>query len=172
MNELDCLGRKYRDCITGYEGICVAVMEWMYGCRQLLLKAQNKDNPKDASAVFFPAQLDEIGERLENIQVPEYTAPEYYGLRCRDKVTRQTGICIGRITHLYAEQQYVLEHVPADTDKETWQIWLDKGRIAVIDGAEHVEPEDVQSSRPGGIFDTSYYNPEREERSLFGIHPA
>ena len=32
MNELDLLGKHCKDIVSGLEGICTGVVEWMYGC--------------------------------------------------------------------------------------------------------------------------------------------
>ena len=50
------LGKKYRDTITGYEGIAVARTEWLNGCIRWQLERADKDGVPETHA-FDEQQL-------------------------------------------------------------------------------------------------------------------
>lgn len=156
MNELALLGKKCRDQVTGFEGICTSVIEWLYGCQQFVLQPKTKDPEKrEKSGMFFEKQLEVLDDDgLKDVEIPEYTAPDMFGKECFDKVTKQHGICIGRAISLFSCTQYVLEHQPVDPDKDSRMIWLDEGRLEIIPESDNsVNPEEVRGSKPGGILE-------------------
>ena len=71
-------------------------------------------------------------------------------------------MCIGRYVWLFNCDQYVLEFQPDDKSKETKFNILDEGRIEIAPNpTKEIQPEEVSSSRPGGIFDPSFYPVEQ-----------
>lgn len=55
------LGKKYRDKITGIEGIATSVTEFLYGCRRIGLTYKDGDG-KPADVVFDEPSLEEVKE--------------------------------------------------------------------------------------------------------------
>ena len=160
MSEYQLLGKKCKDRITRFEGVCVAVVEWMYGCKQFILQPECTNvTKKEHTGMFYEKQLVTMEfDGLEGIEIPEYTEPVLFGKECMDKVTKQKGICIGRVTWLFASPQYVLEFQPLDQDKDTKILWLDEGRVEEVPNSENcIDPEDVQGDRPGGVMDKRVY---------------
>ncbi len=163
MNVFEMMGRQYQDQITGFTGVCIAVVEWMYGCTQVVLQPK-ATNPslKAHSEFFFPRSLVEVTDYigLEGINPPEYTQPHFFGQFCRDKITGVKGTCVGRMTFLVASAQYMLEFQAEDQSTESHSTWLDEGRIEVIpDSTKSIMPEEVQGARPGGVLSADHYPP-------------
>ena len=149
------LGKTCRDIVSGFEGICIGIAEWMYGCRQMIVKPRvDSEGKRNAATYLFEKQLEVVDEGITgNVEVPRYTAPVYFGKECRDKVTGVVGMCVGRSIWLFNTDQYVLEIQPEDHAKESRLVWLDDGRMEVTaTQKKSIEPEKVTSSRPGGMF--------------------
>ena len=158
-DKLDLLGKNCKDMVTGYEGICVGMFEWMFGCEQYRLYAKANDNAKNDKEEFYKDQLEIIGNGIiDKIKIPEYTEPLFFGKECRDKVTGQTGVCIGRWISLFNCDQYVLECESTGMFGVTKLLWLDDGRVEVLpEQKKEVRIEEVQSSRSGGVMPPEYY---------------
>lgn len=154
------LGKHYRDIVSGFEGICTGCVEWIYGCSQFILapRAENASK-KESSSVFFEKQLEYLDDGIaDKVEAPEISAPRFIGKECVDKVTGIRGMCIGRYVWLFNCDQYVLEFQPDEKSKETKFNILDEGRIEIVpDPTREIHPEDVSSSRPGGILNPSFY---------------
>lgn len=45
-------GKQYRDVVTGFEGTCTGVVDYLTGCRQYLLVGKASDG-KEAAASWF-----------------------------------------------------------------------------------------------------------------------
>ena len=163
MNELELLGKNCRDIISGFEGICIGVVEWMYGCSQFVIQPKAENGmKKNYSNFFFEKQLEILDDGVSaKMPAPEYREQTFFGKECRDKVTGVIGMCIGRAIWLFNCDQYVLEIQPEDHGKESRLVWLDDGRLEVTEEQEKaIEPDAVSGSRPGGVLDPSFY-PER-----------
>ena len=158
-SKLDLLGKSCRDIVTGYEGICVGTIEWMFGCDQYRLKARTADNVKAEPAHFYKAQLEVTGSGIiENVEIPEYNEPKFFGKECRDKVTGRAGICIGRMISLFNCDQYILEYESKGLLNDIQLMWLDEGRLEVLpEQKKEVKPEEVKSPRAGGVMPPEYY---------------
>ena len=52
-------GRRYRDTVTGWEGIATAYTKWMNGCVRWHLEALDKDG-KPAEEWFDSQQIEEV----------------------------------------------------------------------------------------------------------------
>ena len=165
MNELELLGKNCRDIISGFEGICIGVVEWMYGCSQFVIQPKAENGmKKNYSNFFFEKQLEILDDGVSaKMPAPEYREQTFFGKECRDKVTGVIGMCIGRAIWLFNCDQYVLEIQPEDHGKESRLVWLDDGRIEPTESQEKsIDPETVTGSRAGGLMDPSYY-PDRNE---------
>ena len=156
MDELKLLGKHCRDIVSGMEGICTGIVEWMYGCQMYRLQPKAGDGKKEASSYFFEKQLEVLdGGISDRVEIPEYKPQEFFGKKCKDKVTGVRGICVGRSVSLFGGDQYVLEIQPEDESKESRVLWLDEGRVECLEVV--VEPGEVQGTRTGGIMDPAYY---------------
>ena len=163
MKELGLLGKSCRDIVSGLEGICIGVVEWMYGCQQFVIQPKAENGmKKNYSNFFFEKQLEIMDDGVSaKMPAPEYREQIYFGKECRDKVTGVVGMCIGRAIWLFNCDQYVLEIQPEDHGKDSRLVWLDDGRLEVTEEQEKaIEPEAVKGSRAGGLIDPSLY-PER-----------
>ena len=147
-------GKTYRDMVTGFEGICVGMVEWLYGCKQYILapKAENTSK-KEASSVFYEKQLEEIDAGIsDKIEAPVVEDPRFFGKECIDKVTKVKGMCIGRYIWLFNCDQYVLEYQPKEDSLETKFNILDEGRVELVaEPSREIKPEEVASTRSGGV---------------------
>ena len=160
MNELKLFGKHCRDIVSGMEGICTGVTEWMYGCQLYKIQPRTEDGKKKESyGLFYEKQLEVLDDGItDKVEIPEYTPQQYFGKKCKDKVTGVTGICVGRSISLFSGDQYVLEIQPEDLTKESRVVWLDEGRMECLEKA--VEPKEVQGKRTGGVTDPAFYPPE------------
>lgn len=50
------LGQKYRDTITGFEGVAVARTEWVHGCWRITLEATELKDNKPVEPFTFDVQ--------------------------------------------------------------------------------------------------------------------
>lgn len=160
MNELELLGKNCRDIVSGYEGICTGIVEHFYGCRQIKLQSRSENGrEKTYPAYFMEKQIEVVDDGISGqVEIPEYHKPLYFGKECQDKVTGIKGICVGRGIWLFNCDQYVLEIQPEDASKESRIVWLDDGRIEAIEKPEkEVKQEEITGTRPGGMFDPSFY---------------
>lgn len=160
MNELDLLGKKCRDIVTGFEGICTGIIEHLYGCRQVKLETKSEDGKdKTYPAFFMEKQIQVVDNGIrDQVEIPKYHEPIYFGKECRDKVTGIKGICVCRGIWLFNCDQYLLEIQPEDPSKEARLVWLDDGRIEAIEDPEkQIKAEDVSGTRSGGTLDSSFY---------------
>lgn len=165
MKELELLGKRCKDIVSGLEGICIGVVEWMYGCRQFVLQPKAEGGMKrHYSSFYFEKQLEVLDDGVaDKIEIPEYRQQEYFGKECRDKVTGVIGMCIGRAIWLFNCDQYVLEIQPEDHAKDSRLLWLDDGRVEVTAEQEKsIQPEEITGTRAGGIMDSTCY-PDRNE---------
>ena len=156
-------GKRYRDIVSGFEGICIGYVEWIYGCNQFILapRAENASK-KESSSFFFEKQLEYLDDGIvDKVEAPGVSAPRFIGMECVDKVTGFRGMCIGRYVWLFNCDQYVLEYQPNEKTRETKFNILDEGRIEIVpNSTKEIHPEEVASPRPGGIFDPDYYPKE------------
>lgn len=163
MDELKLLGKRCRDYVTGFEGICVGLTEWMYGCSQYILqpKAQS-DSKKNSACFFYEKQLSVVDDGItEKVEIPPYDEPVLFGKECEDKVTGVKGICVGRTIYLFTCTQYFLEIIQEDQTKENRMVVLDEGRIKLAEKPKReIKTEDVQGTRAGGLLDKDMYPPK------------
>jgi len=154
MEEWSFLGKNCRDIVSGFEGICVGMMEWLYGCVQLKLQPKGTTAGKQENYEhFFAKQLEVLDDGIiGKIEIPEYTPPKFFGKECLDKVVGIKGMCVGRMISLFNADMYMIESLPEDDSKAPRMLWIDEGRLEIV-GEKEIEPEEVQSSRTGGEFD-------------------
>ena len=74
MKELELLGKRCKDIVSGLEGICIGVVEWMYGCRQFVLQPKAEGGMKrHYSSFYFEKQLEVLDDGVaDKIEIPEY----------------------------------------------------------------------------------------------------
>jgi len=153
-------GKRYRDIVSGFEGICTGYVEWIYGCNQFILapRAENASK-KESSSLFFEKQLEYLDDGIaDKVDIPEIDKPKFIGMECVDKVTGFRGMCIGRYVWLFNCDQYVLEFQPDEKTRETKFNILDEGRIEIFpNSTKEIHPEEVASPRPGGILHPDFY---------------
>ncbi len=91
--------QKIRDIVSGFEGICDGVIEWIYGCSQYVVQPKSPEPSKRVLAnQFFEKQLEVIDEGISSrVEAPAYEEPGYFGKICKDKVTGVEGVCVGRV---------------------------------------------------------------------------
>ena len=156
-------GKRYRDIVSGFEGICIGYVEWIYGCNQFILapRAENASK-KESSSLFFEKQLEYLDDGIvDKVEIPEIDKPRFIGMECVDKVTGFQGICVGRYVWLFNCDQYVLEFQPDEKTRETKFNILDEGRIEIVpNSTKEIHPEEVASPRPGGILHPDFYPKE------------
>lgn len=148
-------GKTYRDMVTGFEGICTGMIEWMYGCKQYILAPKTENSSKkDPSSLFFEKQLEFVDDGISaKVEIPEIQPQRFFGKECMDKVTQARGMCVGRYIWLFNCDQYVLEYRPDEKSLDTKYNLLDEGRVELVEDPSHeVDPEEVASPRPGGVF--------------------
>ena len=148
-------GKTYRDMVTGFEGICTGMVEWLYGCKQFILspKAENASK-KESSSFFYERQLEYLDDGIsDKVEAPVVEEPRFFGKECIDKVSQVKGICIGRYIWLFNCDQYVLEFRPKEDSLETKFTILDEGRVELASNpTRNIDPEEVAGSRPGGVL--------------------
>lgn len=154
QNEL--FGKKCRDKLTGYVGVCTERIIWLYGCDKYRLKPLVEEG-KDIRSISMTFDEDSL-EVIEAIIDIDANRDEirnqnlYFGKLCRDKVTLFEGICTGRLTSIFNSDMYCLTPRSKKKCKNSESEWFDEGRIEII--GEGIPVEEVTSDRPGG--DDSY----------------
>ena len=150
-NKLDLMGKNCRDIVTGFEGICTSMIDYLYGCETYSLRPKAEDG-KDTMA-FYKEQLEVIDDGIrDKVEIPEYTEPVLFGKVCRDKVTGVKGVIVARTISLFASEKYILEYQPEDLSKEARILWIDEGRLEEIPGEVAIAPKDVIGKKAGGML--------------------
>ena len=77
------MGKTYRDIVSGFEGICTGVVEWMYGCQQYTLQPRSDvASKKEKSSLIFARQLELVDEGIsDKVEAPTYDAPAFFVTR-------------------------------------------------------------------------------------------
>ncbi len=161
MNAL--MGKNCRAIVYGFEGICLSYIEFLYGCREYGLQGKAEDNKRrERIDYFFEKQLEIIDEGISGkVEIPEETAPVLFGKECRDRVTGEKGICVGRGVFVFNSTQYIIEIPSRDPDKSSRREYYDEGRLEVVENSpKEITPESVQGPRPGGVLRDEDYPEE------------
>jgi hypothetical protein len=59
------MGRKYRDKITGFEGVATGYVEYITGCNQVLLAPRVKEDGNKVGSEWYDEQrLELVGEEI------------------------------------------------------------------------------------------------------------
>lgn len=129
MKELELLGKHCRDIVSGLEGICIGVVEWMYGCRQFVLQPKAEDGMKrHYSSFYFEKQLEVLDDGVtDKVEIPEYRPQQYFWKECRDKVTGVVGMCITEM-----ELQYRKHVEYADTKNRSLESQAETMRLSIL----------------------------------------
>ena len=70
------LGAKAKDRVTGYTGIIVARMEWLYGCRRYAIQSQEMKDGKPVDALYFDEDAVVILEEAPPREVANRGGPQ------------------------------------------------------------------------------------------------
>ncbi len=154
------LGKHCRDKVTGAEGICTSVIEWLYGCTMIGITSSVTEQSRFPKyEPFVQSRIEILDEGVSNDFNVEFDEPDYFGKICEDKVHKNVvGICIARILMLGASEQYGIEIQPDDLAKESHIIWIDAGRIRLSENQEDaVDPSEVAGDKTGGVFPSGCY---------------
>ena len=159
MDQQEVMGRICKDKISGVEGLCVGVVDWMFGCRLYLLRLR-MDSKEDQAKygdheINVPEACLEVVDPVPAIDAgfPAEEEPKFFGKICRDKVTGYVGMCIGRYWTFYAEKQYVLQGKYSRKKlRKPAPVVLDEGRVEVLESKDAIEPQEVKTEYKGGIF--------------------
>lgn len=156
MKPEDVLGRRCKDRINNFSGICIGFQDWMFGCRHYLIKGDTFNGDTEKNIVRVPEPIIEVlsPEIMENL-VTNFNyiqEEEAFGKFYRDIVTGYSGVCVGIAYICYDEIQYYIES-QNKKKKIPLDIWpLDKGRLRIIDDKEIIDPKDTRSdSHKGGV---------------------
>ena len=156
----EVMGRLCRDKVSKAEGICVGIVDWMFGCRHYIIRPiLEKDKVLEHAHDFFKL-TDGYIEVVDPQPVIETNIVDeeslFFGKICRDKVTGYEGMCIGRLWECYSEKQYCLQgKYNKKKMKKPPMMWIDEGRVEIISSDEAMDPKDVQTERKGGVNDIS-----------------
>lgn len=150
QNEL--FGKKCRDILTGFVGVCTDRVIWLYGCDKYTLKmlAEEGKEFKQIPKTFDEQSLEVVEEVIAVDPNRDELGNQnvFFGKLCRDKVTLFEGICTGRLTSLYGTDMYYLSPRSKKKTKHIDGTWFDEGRLEII--GEGVSVEEVTTDRPGG----------------------
>lgn len=179
MKQEDVLGRIIKDKVTLREGLCVGTLDWMFGCRIFIAKPRMEKVDKDDEDKFGESELHipepclEIVDSVPAIDAgfPSEESPKFFGKICRDKITGYEGMCIGRVWIFYSEKQYCIQGKYSKKKlRKPSAMWLDEGRIEVIESDDEIAPEEVQTEYRGGCLDIPLpgdYVPESLRMGLY-----
>ena len=158
MAQFEILGKMVRDKLSGFEGFAVAKVEYLYGCSVIVVHGRvEKPSERPQILRLYEAQLEVLPEPALDMEIPEYKEPDIFGKKIRDKFQNTTGICIGRMISIFAEEQVLMERTLSDPDKESIVEYFDRGRIEVIEDA--FTQEEVQGKHPGGTLPWDTFDP-------------
>ena len=158
MDQNEVLGRLCQNKITLEKGVCVGVLDWMFGCRMYIVKyrTNEKVSELDKLTIQIPEDCLEILDPVPVVNdayLPE-EEPKFFGKICRDRVTGYEGMCIGRSWAYFTEKQYCLQgKYNKKKMKRSSPEWVDEGRIEVLESANSVNPEDLKTEHKGGVED-------------------
>ena len=80
------LGDIARDTITGFEGVVVAITDWLNGCQRVSIQAAELKDGKPIDSVTFDAEQVCVVERAEKITPSETGGPSIAPTRNPDPV--------------------------------------------------------------------------------------
>ena len=159
MKQEEVLGRIIRDKVSLEEGLCTGTLDWMFGCRLFIARKRTKDSgEKDKFSdheLTIPESCVEIVDPVPAIDAgfPEEEEPKFFGKICRDKITGYEGMCIGRYWTFYAEKQYCIQGKYSKKKlRKPYPMWLDEGRIEVLESDDEISPQEVQTEHKGGCI--------------------
>lgn len=157
------LGSICRDKITKFEGVITGKITWMFGCTKYIITSQQlPESIKDVRNNFMgysEGRLERVAGGDESLIIESSVGRQndFFGKKCRDKVTGFEGICIGRSEWLYSCDQYGLEPL-SKKNKVAATEWFDEGRIEVLEN--YIEPAEVKSEKSGGC-EIDHFSEER-----------
>ena len=78
------LGDKAKDTITGYEGIVVAITEWLNGCRRITIQPQALHDGKPIDSHTFDAEQIEVVSVAAPVALKKTGGPSISPVRSAD----------------------------------------------------------------------------------------
>lgn len=151
------IGKIVKDKVTGYEGVCVYRVDWLFGCRQY---AVIEDGKPTKSVIFDVGRLAITGVKPE-LQDAELEAADtgVLGKHIKSKSSGIEGKCIGTVCKIYSNPLVILEQTVEEWNEDKDHVyWLDAGEVEIIDDNEDVDPEEVQDAHyHGGMLPDNYY---------------
>lgn len=148
------LGSKALDEVSGFKGIIVSRVTYLFGCTQYgLAPKKTKDDSIRKTEYFDEGRLKIVGKGTPPVDgiINDFDLifKHAAGKEAQDKVTGFKGIIIGRVEYLHSSSQYVLSPKVGEDGKTGDSEQFDEGRLIIL--SDGVNPEEVQGVKRGGI---------------------
>ncbi len=164
MNKIR-FGAEVESITTGFKGVVTGVSRYLTGCDHILIKpAAVVGLQKQPQGVWFDfpvvkflndGRADELRGSLFNKINDIDDMSQKLGSRLECKITGITGIAYGCIMYQTGDIQYgLVPHIEEDAKELKDLIWLDEGRVKLVDeGVIKAFEVKKVSKRTGGPFD-------------------
>lgn len=148
------LGLRAKDPISGFEGIIVSRVNYVFGCAHYGLASEKTEGGATIKTEYFDEARIEIidnGVRPDGAQENEFDKIFMHqgGDEAKDKVTGFRGKIVYRIEYLHNCNQYGLAPSVDKDGKSREAEQFDEGRIEII--GVGVKPAEVQTEKRGGL---------------------
>ncbi len=146
-------GKKYKDIITGYEGIATAWVEYLSGCNQVLLAATIKGDGALISPEWFDIQriqAIESGEAIQDIKNYHniFTSVEL-GKKYCNRITGFKGVAVGRTTYISRNfYDILLAPQVGDNGERRDSEWISEPML-ILETSEYETIKLNNSKKPG-----------------------
>lgn len=146
-------GYRCKDIITGFEGILKTRASFITGCDRVELVIGNKEEEKQWFDVPMLKIVDKgIYEELQNVKCNKYNdineALYEFGSFVNDKITGFKGTIAGKSISISGDISYGVTPKFEKDNKDNNAVWLDEGRIEVIETKKEEIKTDTR--RTGG----------------------
>lgn len=150
------LGKKAEDTISKQSGLITNVSFWLYGCNKYGISKINEIDDEKAVDLC----IDQV-KILNHKKVYDPVIEEglLLGSWVEDKITGLKGYLTARCVYLFDTDAYLITP-KVNKDKELQRsLWVDKGRISIIDLDKKITPKEVSSgsTKTGGRESTCRY---------------
>ena len=146
-------GKKYKDIITGYEGIATGWVEYLSGCNQVLLAAPVKEEGALINPEWFDIQ------RIQDIESGEAIGQEIawhtilsgfeLGKKYHDRITGFKGIAIGRAKYINRNYHDILLAPQVSSEGERREAaWIPESML-ILETIEIQEVNLNNGKKPG-----------------------
>ena len=149
-------GDKARDLITGFEGIVIGKIDYLYGCAHVQLAATEMKDGQPQKTQTFDEQRVEVVEKGALKITPEPMECNFkLGDKVRDKVNGFTGIVLAinnqisglRFATVEPDKLHEGKPIPAEA--------METARLERVEEKEKPMSRDVKNPSPGGPFSRS-----------------